>query len=136
MVASTDCDNYAAFDLRASLGALNIEVHFWDYSDLFQSFGSQLAAFPHALGEEVQIEIGKQLVGLSRSYLLLKAYCFDAQGHAALKIVTQNNEAEPQAQRVEFSIPADISSLNKLGTLLKNWSPQGNSEVIWQAHIS
>ena len=69
--------------------------------------------FPQSPNDKVEIEIGELTAGFSRSYLLLKAYCYDANGHAALKIVTHNNAREPQAQHVEFSILADIAPLNR-----------------------
>lgn len=136
IVASTDYDDYATSDLTASRAELKVHVHFWDYLDLFEQFGSKLAAFPQNLEDTVEIEIGQLLPGFSQNYLLLRAYCYDANGHAALKIVTHNNESEPQMQRIEFSIPADIAALNRLGNLLKNWLPQENSELVWQAQIS
>jgi hypothetical protein len=134
--ANTYFDDCTAFDLTASRDALVVQVHFWDYANLFEQFGSQLANFPQNPTDKVEVEIGELIPGFSRSYLLLKAYCYDANGHAALKIVTHNNKTEPQTQRVEFSIPADIASLNTLGKLLRSWSPQGNAELVWQAQLS
>jgi hypothetical protein len=136
IAVSTDFDDYASFDLTASRGVLHVLAHIWDYLDLFEQFGLKLATFPQNLADTVEIEIGQMQPGFSQSYLLLKAYVYDANGHAALKIVVHNNECEPQMQRVEFSIPADIASLNKLGNLLKSWLPQENSELVWQAQIS
>jgi len=81
--------------------------------------------FPQSPNDKVEIEIGELTAGFSRSYLLLKAYCYDANGHAALKIVTHNNASEPQAQHVEFSIPADIASLNTLETVDSSGSSFG-----------
>jgi hypothetical protein len=38
--ANTDFDDYTAFDLTASRDALVVQVHFWDYANLFEQFGS------------------------------------------------------------------------------------------------
>jgi hypothetical protein len=132
---NADFDDYASFDVTASRGTLAVHVHFWAQANLFEQFGAQLASFPQSQHDRVEIEIGEMLPGVS-PYLFLEAYCYDTNGHAALKIVTHNNASEPQAQRVEFSIPADVASLNALGRLLANWPTQGSLEVGWQAQIS
>jgi hypothetical protein len=134
--ASSYSDDYAAFDLTASRNTLQVHAHFWEYINVFEQFGARLAIFPQSLGDTVEFEVGKSLPGFSSSYLLLKAYCYDANGHVALKITVHNNALEPEAQQVEFSIPADIASLNQLGRLLKNSLPVGSSEIVWQAQIS
>jgi hypothetical protein len=134
--ANSDVNDYAAFDLTASRNTLQVHAHFWEYVNVFEQFGARLAVFPQSLDDTVEFEIGKKLPGFSGSYLLLKAYCYDANGHVALKIIVHNNASEPEAQQVEFSIPADIASLNQLGRLLKNSMPSGSSEIVWQAQVS
>ena len=93
--------------------------------------GEQLDSFPQSAVACIVFELGN--VG---SYLMLEAYCYDVQGHAALRIVMANNEEAPCGERLEFSIVAEAASLNTLGRLLMNWQTENDTEITWQAQVS
>ena len=134
--ASTDDDyGYVSFDVIASRDELRVHVHFCEDIELFEHFGEKLMAFPQSPDDVVELEIGRIRSGF-QGYLLLRAYCYTPNCHAALKVVVHNNADEPQAQRVEFSIPAEVASLNKLGNLLKNWQPSVKPVIDWQSQVS
>lgn len=133
---STDQDGDTTFDIVISQGTVQTHVCFWGETSLFQQFGQELTAFPKSISDGVEIEIGQIGLGSYQNYLLLRAYCYDANGHSALKIVTHNNEAEPQTQRIEFSIPAEAAALNRLGNQLKSWEPAVTPELAWKAQTS
>lgn len=136
--ASTDHDGDIIFDILISRGTLQVQVdiYFWGDANCFEEFGEKLMTFPKSLEDIVELEIGQIRLGSHQSYLLLKAYCYDASGHSVLKIVTHNNEPEPETQRIEFSIPAEAVALNNLGKLLKNWQPSTTPEIKWQTQVS
>jgi hypothetical protein len=134
--ASTASGSDVDFDFRASLGELQVHAHFWDIAEVFKQFGEKLMDFPQSISDVVTLEIGIVHPGFYQNYLLLKAYCYDANGHSALKIITHNNKLEPQSQRIEFSILTEAAALNKLGSLLKNWQPQEVPDIVWQAQVS
>lgn len=89
--------------------------------------------FPKSATGTVSFEIGQVGYPSSLGYLLIEAYCTSPAGHAALKIIVDNNEERAEHHRFEFSIASEVAAINKLGMLLSNWQMQINSQIVWKA---
>ncbi|QIL75718.1 hypothetical protein [Hymenobacter sp. HDW8] len=132
--ASVDYDGDCTFDVLISKGTIETHIHFYGDVDTWKSFGKQLIDFPQDISDYVVFDA--RTTGFYIDSLLLKAYCYDAQGHAAIKILTDNNYPDPDQCRLDFAILTEVASINQLGLLLLNWQVENNSEIIWQAQIS
>lgn len=122
------------FDVTISKGRIETHTHLYLDSNLWQEFGRQLLTFPENTTAKVVFDATDN--GMYWQSLRLEAYCFDLLGHTALRISVDNNDPDPHRCRLEFSIPAEAASLNKLGRLLANWQPEHESEIIWEAQVS
>lgn len=127
---------YASFDVSIMAADLKGHVNFLGDTKAWQLFGHQLQTFPQHTASKVAFESGLGDESILGDYLLLEAYCYDAMGHAALRIITDNKEQDPMRRRLEFSIPAETASINYLGRLLANWQVENNPEITWQAQTS
>ena len=133
--ASNVESGWGDFDLEITQAEIRAHSHFSGETGGWQLFGQQLQGFPSHLTSRVALETRVSEPSI-HGYLLLEAYCYDAMGHTALRVIADNMEQEPFRQRMEFSIPAEVASLNKLGQLLANWQVADNTEVQWQAQTS
>ncbi|MCC2546984.1 hypothetical protein LJY25_11050 [Hymenobacter sp. BT175] len=113
---------------------IEAHMHFDAYTDDWSEFGGKLMSFPKNPADSVVFEAGIDSSGYD--FLVLKAYCYDAAGHAAVSVLLDNNQDLPRRCRLEFSIPADAASINLLGSMLYNWKVEHSSELLWEAQIS
>ncbi|QJX45812.1 hypothetical protein HMJ29_02220 [Hymenobacter taeanensis] len=128
-----DC-GYCTFSVEITRGILATQITFFDDEDVWKSFGQELISFPRAITSSAEFEAGN--VASSDGYIKLQVYCYDGYGHTALRVTVDNKLIEPDRQRLEFSIPAEIASINRLGHLLLSWQVDNDSEILWQAQTS
>ncbi|MGY2131628.1 hypothetical protein ACW9KT_05345 [Hymenobacter sp. HD11105] len=133
--ASIDHDYDCTFDITVSTGFIRQSLSFFGYTDAFKEFGWALKGFPMNTTHEVMFQQGTD-DGYGPGYLMIKAYCYDHQGHTALHIIIDNKERLPQKCRVEFSILAEAASINKLGLKLFSWEFEQQDTIEWKAQIS
>ena len=127
---TSDC----TFDVAIVRSDVRAQLYFYGYTDTWRKFGEQLAAFPLHIEDCLTFKIGDDESDCP--LLAITAYCYDAQGHAALRILTDNKETDPKRCKLEFSILAEVASINQLGSSLLSWKVENGSEIIWQAKIS
>jgi hypothetical protein len=125
-----------SFDITVKKEGFQLHAYLWEEPQAFARFGKKLAAFPRSQDDTPEFQVGIITPSDGREYLLLKAFCYDANGHAALKVVMHNKKPEPHEQIIEFSIRTDVAALNKLGKMLQNWTPETEIEVNWRAQVS
>jgi hypothetical protein len=127
---ASDC----TYDVTISKGAIKTHLFFYGDTETWKSFGEQLIAFPQHIEDYPTFVMGddESFIPL----LVLTAYCYNAQGHAALRVVTDNKESNPDLCRLEFSVKAEVASINRLGKLLSSWQVEDGSEIVWEAQIS
>lgn len=126
-------------DVAISKGLIETHVSFYEYSNAWMTFGEALQTFPLQSQDVVTFKAGAPEPNTNnqrRASILLKAYCYDHQGHTAIQIIVDNNEPLPVKERLELSIVAEAASLNSLGKLLANWRVETESEIVWKAQIS
>ena len=132
--ASVDYDDDCMFEVVVSQGTIESRSHFYGHTDTWKEFGRRLIAFPGDITEHVVFETGQRHSNFA--YLSLRAYCYDPRGHAAVKVIADNNDADPYRCKVEFSIPTEVASINKLGQCLLNWQIKNHAEIVWRAQTS
>ena len=127
-------DTLRTFNVVVTKDKIESHVSFLEDTEKWREFGRKLAHFPESSSATALIQMG----GISSwdGYLMFTAYCFDAAGHAALRVLVDNKLKDPHKQKLEFSIPAEIASLNRLGHLLLTWQVENDSELLWQAQTS
>jgi hypothetical protein len=85
-----------------------------------EAFGMALEAFPSSLRHEVHFEVGKRDPAWAH-WISLRAYLYDAAGHAAFEVDTCNNTRDPWRREARFTIRCEVASLNRFGTTLREW---------------
>jgi len=132
--ASKDYEADSTIDVTVASQKLEAQASFFRHEDAWKEFGKQLIHFPSKTSECLVFDVSCN--GMYHASLRLEAYCYDWQGHTALRVITDNNAANPHRVRLEFSIPAEAGSLNQLGYMLVNWQPDTSPEITWQAQTS
>ncbi len=108
-----------------------MHMHFYGNMATWKWFGKRLIAFSQTTKDYVLFDTPSYAAQLT-----LKSYCYDPLGHAAIQVVFHINEAHPYRCRLDFSLPAEVASINKLGQLLSGWQISDGSQIIWQAVTS
>lgn len=132
--ASRHDDNWCTFDITILVEHVQAYACVLDCFDLWRSFGHDMQLFPENATSRISFEAGAD--NPSDTFIKLEAYCYDMQGHSALRIYIDNRRDDPYRRRFEFSIPSEASSINQLGRLLANWQAEDNSQILWQAQTS
>jgi hypothetical protein len=126
-------DDTIQFQIELTNGINSTSIDFYGYADEFQDFADGLCSFPKNIDAEVKYELGEQ--GQKWAYyILLRAFCFENNGHTAIQIKIDNNGIEPHKSNSEFYILTVPASINTLGQKLKNWNPKIDNEIEWTAN--
>ena len=115
------------FDVTVTKGPIKYRLHFYSDVDAWKSFGERLTNFPSHIADQEQIELGSTA---SPTYLSLCA------SRSGLKVIMSEEDESPHRCRLEFTILAEVASLNKLGQLLCGWQVEDDSEILWEAYTS
>lgn len=121
---------YCYFSITIQYGGIYTRAHFYDDIDVWKDFGNRLQKFPQIITAKEEFYVERDMK------FGLKALCYDYQGHTAIQIFIDNRDIIPGPYKLEFAIPAEAASINKLGRILTNWSVEDNSEILWQAQTS
>ncbi|WP_426492908.1 hypothetical protein [Hymenobacter sp. 102] len=134
--ANVDEYNYGmcTFFVTVQKGALEVQTSFYGDANSWKGFGNALLAFPTKTTQYLFFQSG--IDSYAEEKILLKAYCYDSLGHAALTVNIDHQKEPPNDFRINFSIPAEVASLNQLGRLLAKWEVKDNSEIYWEAQTS
>lgn len=121
---------YCYFNVIIQHDGIYTHAHFYNDADVWKDFGSRLQKFPQTITaqEEFYVEMDMKFG--------LKALCYDYQGHTAIQVFIDNRDIIPGPYRLEFAIPAEAASINRLGRILTGWSVEDSSEILWQAQTS
>lgn len=110
-------------------------LDFYGYADDFKEFGHRLTEFPRSITDTVVFQLGEDDRKWAY-YMFIKAFCYDASGHTALRIVVDNLGDSVNGHRSEFSITSEAASINMLGQILLTWNPLVTKEIIWDSFTS
>jgi hypothetical protein len=110
-------------------------LDFYGYAEDFKEFGNRLTQFPKSINDKAVFQLGEDDRKWAY-YMFIKAFCFDASGHTALRVVVDNLGDSVNGHRSEFSIISEAASINSLGQILKSWNPLLTKEIIWESFTS
>jgi hypothetical protein len=128
-------DEDIQFQVRIENYYCKTSLDFYGYADDFKEFGHKLSEFPKSISDTVAFQIGEDDRKWAY-YMFIKAFCYDALGHTALRIVVDNFGDNVYGHRSEFSINSEAASINLLGQILMNWNPHVTKEIIWESITS
>jgi hypothetical protein len=126
-----DGDGLFFFEFSASNGLFSATQDFWEHPDAFEEFARVLSEFPTADENSAILEIGAMEENAAY-YLRVRAYRFDAVGHAALEVVVDNHLKSEELAKANFQIPCEIAAINRLGNALRKWSADPTVPMIWK----
>ncbi|RSK35514.1 hypothetical protein [Hymenobacter metallilatus] len=124
-------DSTYSFEVTICFQQLATKLDFYAECDIWRQFGRELQTFPLSLTHEVTLQIQQAEMALE-----LTAFCYDNEGHAALRVMVNDNRVQPGPYRLEFAIPTDIGGLNELGRKLAGWSLHAYDEFYGEFHTS
>jgi hypothetical protein len=136
VIREPDEDQLFRYRIILSNGLASASLDFWGYSNSFKDFAKELIDFPKTNQDTVTYQLGNDRSDEqpnSAYYLLLKAFCTDAAGHTAIKVVVDNHQEGSDYQRSQFYIKSEPNSLNQLGKKLEAWDPTNVKELNWLA---
>ncbi|MBZ0245080.1 MAG: hypothetical protein K8H85_03950 [Cyclobacteriaceae bacterium] len=134
VIREPDDDGLFEFEISLSNGDTSTNLEIWGYSDDFKEFGKKLIEFPKGLKDVVSFQLGEEGTTGDMKwayYLSLNAFCYNASGQSAIKVIIDNHQASPDHSRSEFYIKAEPAAINRLGHELKNWNPESIKEIGW-----
>ena len=132
VLSRDDGDGLFFFEFSASNGLFSAAQGFWEYPNSFEGFGRMLSEFPTADKNAATFEIGSMEENAAY-YLRIRAYTFDAVGHAALEVVVDNHRKNEKLAKANFQVPCEIAAINRLGKALQQWSADPTGTMIWKA---
>ena len=110
-------------------------LDFYGNADDFKSFGEKLSEFPKSINDIASFQLGEDDRKWAY-YMTIKAFCYDASGHTALRVLVDNFSDTVNGHRTEFSIMSEAASINSLGQMLMTWNPLVTKEIIWESFTS
>jgi hypothetical protein len=129
-VVYIEVDDISQFRLEATNGTTSGALEFWAYLDYFRDFGKRLISFPQTINDVVADELGEN-GEQSAYYMLLKVFCYEANGASAVYIKMDDHQLAPDTNKAEFFIKTDPASINKFGELLLHWDPTKVEQIVW-----
>ncbi|MBI5443271.1 MAG: hypothetical protein HY900_18910 [Deltaproteobacteria bacterium] len=122
-------------ELHVAIDACNGQsatvLDFYAYRDDWRQFAERLVEFPKSTSDEARCELGEDDEKWAY-YLLLRAFCFDLAGHAALEVAAFANFTPPRGHRERFFIEAEPAALNRLGDTIIDFLSGGTEALEWE----
>ncbi len=131
-IKAIEVDDY---DVRYSVaftnGITSTGIQFYGDDETFSDLAKDLISFPKSISDVISFQIGEDTEDFAY-YLLLKVYCFQANGVSAIEIIMDDHGITPYRNKTHFFITATPASLNQLGNDLANWrTTSGNKTLVW-----
>lgn len=135
-ISVLDIDNDdIQFQVQIESYCCKTSLDFYGNEDDFKEFGHKLTEFPKSITDTVVFQLGEDDRKWAY-YMFIKAFCYDASGHTALRIVVDSLGDQVNGHRSEFSIISEAASINTLGQKLLSWNPHKAKEFIWESFSS
>src|SRR5438270_10359420 len=91
------------FQVQIESYCCKTSLDFYGYADDFKEFGLKLTEFPKSITDTVVFQLGEDNRKWAY-FMFIKAFCYDASGHTALRIVVDSLGDSVNGHRSEFSI--------------------------------
>lgn len=119
--------------VSASNGSFSGMQDFYTCPEELDALGQHLCKFPQTVEDEARFELGS-LTGNSAYFVLIRAFLFDAIGHAAMQFSVSNNAASPYTAQTNFYIRTEVAAINTCGQSLRSWIIDSNRILLWQPY--
>lgn len=117
--------------IEAGNGINSTSIDFYTEEKELKAFATKLTTFPKTIDDKIKYEVGEIKAGSGWYYLLLEVFCFERNGHSAIRVIVDNNEDIPYTNKTEFYITTVPASINHLGSMLNGWAPTFDDPFIW-----
>jgi hypothetical protein len=119
------------FRIKANNENCAASLIFYGTPDEFAKFGAELIDFPKNINQEVHYPPqGAYSEDVLYVYFLtIKAFCYDPNGHAALKITIDTHGSLSDHYQAAFFIKTDVATLNRFGQKLAGWDVKRVSKI-------
>ena len=118
--------------ISASNGEYSGSLEYYCNAKDVAEVGNRLAAFPEMVGDDYTYELGSpRPEDRFAHHLILRVFTVDSAGHSALQIVMNNNRKPPDDCSCSFTIPAEVSAINRLGRLFKTFGELKHEMLRW-----
>jgi hypothetical protein len=125
---------YFPYDIEITNGA--ITVNFEIFEQDFKEFGNKLKQFPIVQFADTDFSATYRHGTKSRDFqyrFSLHVSIYKTNGHPALNVKLESNWDHPYSNNADFSITTVPYSIVTLGTMLYDWDPRIQKELIWEA---
>jgi hypothetical protein len=118
--------------IKASNGRLHGELEYYcNASDLLE-LGSQLRDYSGSRDKEIVYELGSEKPEVRFAFFLsLRVKAINSRGHCCVSVRLNNNDSRPNEEITEFSIPAEVADVNRLGDLVSGFGQLRHRRLIW-----
>lgn len=117
--------------LNASNGRTSGELEYYCNASDLELFGNKLAGFSGR--EKLEYILGSErLEDRFAHFLKIEIFAIDSRGHSAVCIAMANNFNPPNRERSEFCITADVADINRLGSLMIEFSRLRHFALEWR----
>jgi hypothetical protein len=96
-------DSSVHFKIEASNGINSISQDFYGYADNFKKFENGLISFPKTITDNVKYGLGEKGDRWAY-YILLDGFCHANYENAAIPVLIDNNEKQPNKIKVNFTL--------------------------------
>ncbi|QOV89915.1 hypothetical protein [Humisphaera borealis] len=118
--------------IRASNGRLRGELEYYCNASDIQELGSQLRRYSGDREKEIVYELGSEKPEDRFAFFLsLRVKAINLRGHCCVSVRLNNNDSRPDREITEFSIPAEVADVNRLGDLLTGFGQLRHRRLIW-----
>ena len=119
--------------VEASNGSQSASIDYYTSADDLPVLGEALMEFPFSDSKEHIYEIGTEDPAAQFAYhLYFRFFLIRPTGDSGIEIRFHNNgETAPDREVAEFTIPCDVSGINRLGKLLKEFGKLRHRVLEW-----
>jgi hypothetical protein len=121
--------------IAASNGHAKGGLEYYCNANDLGAVGRQLTSFSGKRTENVVYELGSEKPEDRFAFFLsFRVSPLDSVGHCAVSLRLSNNRCVPEREVVEFSIPAEVADVNRLGRLLEEFDRLEHLVLEWEVH--
>jgi hypothetical protein len=119
--------------ITASNGRLRGELEYYCNADDLQELGAQLRDYSGNRDKEIVYELGSEKPEDRFAFFLrLRVKAINSRGHCYVSVRLNNNDSGPDREITEFSIPAEVADVNRLGDLLAGFGQLRHRRLLWR----
>jgi hypothetical protein len=119
--------------ITASNGRLCGELEYYCSADDLLTLGAEMRAYSGNREREIAYQLGSEKPEERFAFSLsLRVRAIDSRGDCRVIVRLNNNESSPDTEVTEFSIPAEVADVNRLGELLAGFGELRHRLLIWR----